>query len=70
MAEKDSRIEGNPKQPTSRGQSWKDTDVRELISIMQEETILYNMDNAKTPKEKRACYKVVHVQLQNKGRSI
>ena len=49
----------------SRGQSWKDQDVKELIQIMQEETIIFSLDNAKSPKEKRAAYKSVQVQLQN-----
>ena len=31
----------------SRGQSWKDQDVKELIQIMQEETIIFSLDNAK-----------------------
>ena len=52
----------------SRGQSWKDQDVKELIQIMQEETIIFSLDNAKSPKEKRAAYKSVQVQLQNRGK--
>lgn len=54
----------------SRGQMWKDENVFNLISIMNEETILFNLDNAKTPKEKRACYAAVHVQLQKKGNDL
>ena len=52
----------------SRGQSWKDQDVKELIQIMQEETIIFSLENAKSPKEKRAAYKSVQVQLQNRGK--
>ena len=33
---------------------------------MQEETIIFSLDNAKSPKEKRAAYKSVQVQLQNR----
>ena len=36
--------------------------------IMQEETIIFSLDNAKSPKEKRAAYKSVQVQLQNRGK--
>ena len=35
---------------------------------MQEETIIFSLDNAKSPKEKRAAYKSVQVQLQNRGK--
>ena len=52
---------------SSRGQIWKDEQVFNLISVMNEETILINLDKAKTPKEKRACYAAVYVQLQKKG---
>lgn len=51
----------------SRGIAWKDKDVEELIELMKEETIIYSLENAKTPKEKRAVYKSVQVQLENKG---
>ena len=51
----------------SRGIAWKDQDVEELIELMKEETIMFSLENAKTPKEKRAAYKTVQVQLQNKG---
>ena len=51
----------------SRGIAWKDKDVGELIELMKEETIMFSLENAKTPKEKRAVYKSVQVQLQNKG---
>ena len=34
---------------------------------MKEETIMFSLENTKTPKEKRAVYKSVQVQLQNKG---
>ena len=34
---------------------------------MKEEIILYNLDNAKTPKEKRSAYRHVAVQLEEKG---
>ena len=40
----------------SRGLAWKNSDVLELLEIMQEETILYSLDNANTPKAKRAIY--------------
>ncbi|CAH3044597.1 unnamed protein product, partial [Pocillopora meandrina] len=33
-----------------------------------EETIAFNLDNAKTPKEKRSGYSVVQVQLENRGK--
>ena len=51
----------------SRGIAWKDQDVEELIELIKEETIVFSLKNAKTPKEKRAAYKTVQVQLQNKG---
>ena len=51
----------------SRCLSWKDADVKFLLELIQEETILLSMDNAKTPKEKRAAYRNVQVKLQNKG---
>ena len=50
----------------SRGIAWKDKDVEELIELMKEETIMFRLENAKTP-EKRAVYKSLQVQLQNKG---
>ena len=57
-----------PQSPAkSRGKMWKDEEVLDLIDVMNEETILISIDNAKTPKEKRACYTNVHVQLQKKG---
>ena len=34
---------------------------------MKEETIMFSLENAKTPKEKRAVYKRVQVQLKNKS---
>ena len=34
---------------------------------MKEETIMFSLENAKTPKEKRAVYKSVQVQLKIKG---
>ena len=51
----------------SRGIAWKNKDVEELIGLMKEETIMFSLENAKTPKEKRAVYKRVQVQLQNKS---
>ena len=53
----------------SRGIAWKDKDVglEELTELMKEETSMFSLENAKTPKEKRAVYKSVHVQLRNKG---
>ena len=51
----------------SRGIAWKDKDVEELMKLMKEETIMFSLENAKTPKEKQAVYKSVQVQLQNKG---
>ena len=51
----------------SRGIAWKDKDVEGLIELMKEETIMFSLENAKTPKEKRAVYKSVQVQLQNNG---
>ena len=37
----------------SRGIAWKDKDEGELIELMKEETIMFSLENAKTPKEKR-----------------
>ena len=51
----------------SHGIAWKDKDVEGLIELMKEETIMFSLENAKTPKEKRAVYKSVQVQLQNNG---
>ena len=51
----------------SRGIAWKEQEVKELLNLMKEETIMFSLENAKTPKEKRAAYKSVQVQLQNKG---
>ena len=51
----------------SCGIAWKDKDVEGLIELMKEETIMFSLENAKTPKEKRAVYKSVQVQLQIKG---
>lgn len=67
MAEANSKGK-SPKK--SRGYSWKEEDVKELIQIMQEETVMFSLDNAKTPKEKRAAYKTVQVQMQKKGINI
>ena len=52
----------------SRGISWKNENVQLLLEVMKEETILFSLDNAKTPKEKRAAYENVVVKLQNKGK--
>ena len=54
-------------QGKSRGIAWKELEVKELLNLMKEETIMFSLENAKTPKEKRAAYKSVQVQLQNKG---
>ena len=35
----------------SRGISWKNENVQLLLEVMKEETILFSLDNAKTPKE-------------------
>ena len=35
-----------------RGKTWKESEVRALLDLMKEETIAFNLDNAKTPKEK------------------
>ena len=51
-----------------RGKTWKESEVRALLDLMKEETIAFNFDNAKTPKEKRSGYSVVQVQLENKGK--
>ena len=51
----------------SRGIAWKDKELEELIELMKEETIMFSLENAKTPKEQRAVYKSLQVQLQNKG---
>ena len=51
----------------SRRIAWTDKDVEELIELMKEETIMFSLEDAKTPKEKRAVYQSVQVQLQNKG---
>ena len=67
----DNRANSKGKSPKkSRGYSWKEEDVKELIQIMQEETVMFSLDNAKTPKEKRAAYKTVQVQMQKKGKLI
>jgi len=41
----------------SRGVAWKEKDVEELLKLMKEETVMFSLENAKTPKEKRAVYK-------------
>ncbi len=46
---------------------WSDEDVKALLAIVKEETILYNLDNAKTPKEKRSAYRHISVKLEEKG---
>ena len=51
----------------SHGIARKDQDVTEFLELMKEETIIFSLENAKTLKEKRAAYKSVQVQLQNKG---
>ena len=45
--------------------SWTDKDVKELMQIMQE-TIIFSLNTAKTPKEKRAAYKNVQVKMQKR----
>ena len=50
----------------SRGISWKDKDVEGLIELMKEETIMFSLENAKTPKEKRAVYKVFKCNCKSK----
>jgi len=32
----------------SRGIAWKDKDVEELLELIKEETIMFNIENAKT----------------------
>ena len=54
----------------SRGRSWKESDVKELLTIMKEETIACNLDHAKTAKEKRAAYDYIRVKLQKKGEIV
>ena len=66
MAHSGKTLQKSPRK--SRGIAWKEQDVKELIELMKEETIMFSLDNAKTPKEKRAAYKSVQVQLQNKGK--
>ena len=71
MAEKkainESKRRKSPNKRNKQSQrKWKDADVKELISLMQEETIIFSLNNAKTPKEKSACYKVVHAELNKK----
>ena len=51
----------------SRQIACKDKDVEDLIELMKEETIMFSLENTKTPKEKRAVYKSVQVQLQKQG---
>ena len=55
----------------SRGKAWKDKEVDELIEQMKEETIMLSLENAKTPKEKRAIsnHWPLRVSVQNR-RSI
>ena len=43
--------------------AWKDKEVAELIELMKEETVMFSLENAKTPKEKRGVYKSVQVQM-------
>ena len=57
----------NSRKKSARIGSWKEEEVLALISILKEETISYNLDNAKTPKEKRSAYKHVAVKLAQKG---
>ena len=59
-----------PFPPKSRGHSWKESNLKELLAIMKEETIAHNLDNAKTPKENRAAYNDTRVKLQNKGKIV
>ena len=71
MAEKkainESKCRKSPNKRNKQSQrKWKDADVKELISLMQE-TIIFSLNNAKTPKEKSAFYKVVHAELNKKG---
>ena len=68
--QKETKEPAKPAVTSSRGQIWKDEQVFDLISVMNEETILLNLDKAKTPKEKRACYAAVYAQLQKKGKNI
>ena len=51
-----------------RGKAWKENEVLALLEIMTEETISYNLENAKTPKQKRSAYVHVKVQLENRGK--
>jgi hypothetical protein len=54
----------------SRGQIWNDEQGFDLISVMNKETILLNLDKAKTPQAKQACYAAIYAQLQKKGKNI
>lgn len=56
--------------PKSRGRSWKERDVKELLAIMKEETIAHNLDHANTPTEMRAAYNDIRVKLRNKGKIL
>ena len=55
----------------SRGIAWKDKELEGLIELMKEETIMFGLENAKTPKEKRAIsnHWPLRVSVQNR-RSI
>ena len=50
-----------------RGKAWKENEVLALLEIMREETISCNLENAKTPKEKRSAYVHVKLELENRG---
>ena len=65
-ADKEIKNKPSPKK-SARIAVWKEEEVLALLSIMKEETILYNLDSAKTPKEKRSAYKHVAVKLEQKG---
>ncbi|CAB3979906.1 Hypothetical predicted protein [Paramuricea clavata] len=64
----DDKVKNNrsPKK-SARISSWKDEEVLALLSIMKEETILYNLDNDKTPKEKRSAYRHVAAKMEQKA---
>ena len=51
-----------------RGKTWRESEVRALLDLIKKETIAFNLDNAKTSKEKRSGYSIVQVQHENRGK--
>lgn len=63
MAHSERTLQKSPRK--SRGIAGKDQDVKELIELMKEETVMFSLENAKTLKEKLFFCKAVERKVDS-----